>query len=151
MSILFINGSPNRDGNTARLAKEMLQGKPYDTLQLTDYKIYSYGQHFSDDQLAEVMDKMKKAQVIVMGSPVYWHNICGSVRNLLDRFYDAAEAGAFAGRTLYFLFQGAAPEPWMLKDGNYTMSRFASLYGMTYGGMANTSSQARALSSRLHG
>ena len=27
MNILFINGSPNSNGNTAALAKELLQGK----------------------------------------------------------------------------------------------------------------------------
>ena len=44
MNILFINGSPNSNGNTAALAKELLQGKEYETLNLTDYKIGSYGQ-----------------------------------------------------------------------------------------------------------
>ena len=37
MNILFINGSPNSNGNTAALAKELLQGKEYETLNLTDY------------------------------------------------------------------------------------------------------------------
>lgn len=30
--ILFVNGSPNRNGNTADLAKEMLEGRQYETL-----------------------------------------------------------------------------------------------------------------------
>ena len=37
---------------------------------------------------------MKKADTIVIGSPVYWHNICGSVRNVLDRFYGKVENGS---------------------------------------------------------
>ena len=45
MNILFINGSPNSNGNTAALAKELLQGKEYETLNLTDYRIGSYGQN----------------------------------------------------------------------------------------------------------
>ena len=87
MNILFINGSPNSNGNTAALAKELLQGKEYETLNLTDYRIGSYGQNFEDDELDQVIAKMKQAEVIVIGSPLYWHNICGSVRNILDRFY----------------------------------------------------------------
>lgn len=39
MSILFINGSPNKNGNTAALAAELLKGKEYETLNLTDYTI----------------------------------------------------------------------------------------------------------------
>ena len=40
--ILFNNSSPNRNGNTARLAAALLEGKDYGTLNLTDYKIYGY-------------------------------------------------------------------------------------------------------------
>lgn len=44
--ILFINGSPNKNGNTASLAKTLLKGQSYDTLDLVDLKIYAYGHHF---------------------------------------------------------------------------------------------------------
>ena len=93
MRILFINGSPNKNGNTAALAETLLNGKEYETLNLTDYRIGSYGQAFEDDQLDEVIAKMKEAEVIAVGSPLYWHNICGSVRNVLDRFYGKVENG----------------------------------------------------------
>ena len=145
MKILFINGSPNKNGNTKVLADKMLQGKDYETLNLTEYKIGCYGPNFADDQLDEVIGKMKEADVIVIGSPLYWHNICGAVRNVLDRFYGKVQQGELAGRTLYFLFQGAAPEKWMLEAGDYTMKRFASLYGMEYGGMATSAKEAEKL------
>ena len=45
MSILFINGSPNKNGNTAALAAELLKGHKYETLNLTDYTIGAYGQN----------------------------------------------------------------------------------------------------------
>ncbi|MDE6602894.1 MAG: NAD(P)H-dependent oxidoreductase [Lachnospiraceae bacterium] len=145
MKILFINGSPNRKGNTAALAAALLEGKEYETLHLTDYLIGSYGQKFAEDQLVEVIVKMKEAEVIVIGSPLYWHNICGSVRNVLDRFYGLMKNGEFSGRKLYFLFQGAAPEKWMLDAGEYTMNRFAKLYGMEYAGMATNRNEAEKL------
>ena len=145
MKILFINGSPNKNGNTAALAEALLKGREYETLNLTDYRIGSYGQTFEDDQLDEVIAKMKEAEVIVIGSPLYWHNICGSVRNVLDRFYGKVENGAFSGRRSYFLFQGAAPEKWMMEAVEYTMKRFAKLYGMEYAGMAMDKSEAERL------
>lgn len=40
--ILFINGSPNADGNTAALAKVLLKGTEYETLNLNDYRINFY-------------------------------------------------------------------------------------------------------------
>ena len=149
MSILFINGSPNKNGNTAALAAELLKGKDYETLNLTDYTIGAFGQNLPGDELNAVIAAMKKADTIVIGSPVYWHNICGSVRNILDRFYGLVENGSLSGRTLYFLFQGAAPEKWMLEAGEYTMKRFAGLYGMKYAGMATNYSEAAKLSKKL--
>mgnify|MGYP002544668522 CR=1 FL=1 len=142
MSILFINGSPNQTGNTAALTAELLKGKKNTVLNLTDYTIGSYGQQLSGDGLDTVISAMEQANVIVIGSPVYWHNICGSVRNVLDRFYGKVENGALKGRRLFFVFQGAAPEKWMLDAGDYTMKRFAALYGMTYGGMVTDRAEA---------
>lgn len=149
MKILFINGSPNKNGNTAGLAETLLADKAYETLNLTDYKIYSYGQDFADDELDFVISKMKKADVIVIGSPLYWHNICGSVRNVLDRFYGLVGEKELAGKDMYFIFQGAAPEKWMLEAGEYTMRRFAGLYGMKYRGMATDKTEAIKLSKSI--
>ncbi len=151
MSILFINGSPNKNGNTATLAAELLKGRAYQTLNLTDYTIGAYGQNLPGDGLDAVIGAMKQADTIVIGSPVYWHNICGSVRNVLDRLYGKVEDGEFSGRKLYFVFQGAAPEQWMLEAGEYTMKRFAALYGMTYGGMATSKADAAKLGKSIYG
>lgn len=149
MSILFINGSPNKNGNTAELAEVLLSGKEHETLNLTDYRIGSYGQKFPDDQLNIVIEKIKQSEVVVIGSPLYWHNICGSVRNMLDRFYGLVPEGSLSGKMLYFLFQGAGPEKWMMEAGEYTMKRFAGLYGMKYVGMAANRSEAVRLSEKL--
>ena len=149
MSILFINGSPNQTGNTAALTAELLKGKKYTVLNLTDYTIGSYGQQLSGDGLDTVISAMEQANVIVIGSPVYWHNICGSVRNVLDRFYGKVENGSLSSRRLYFVFQGAAPEKWMLEAGEYTMKRFAALYGMAYSGMVTSKADAAKLSKEV--
>lgn len=147
--ILFLNASPNKGGNTARLARELIGERPYEQLDLVDYKVYGYGQRFDDDQFEEVLARMRAAETIVVGSPVYWHNLAGQLRCLLDRFYGPVEPGSLAGRTLYFVFQGGAPTREMLDWGSYTMGRFAGLYGMGYGGMVTSESEARALSSEL--
>ena len=149
MSILFINGSPNKNGNTAALAETLMNGKEYQTLHLTDYKLYGYGQDFEDDQFAEIVAKMKSADTIVIGSPVYWHNMCGLVRNLIDRFYGPISEGELGGRKFAFLFQGAAPEKWMLEKAEYTMNRFAGMYGMEYIGMATNRAEAKQLAKNI--
>ena len=149
MSILFINASPNKSGNTARLAKELLAGNEYETLNLIDYKIYAYGQEYADDQFEEVIDAVRKADTVVMGSPLYWHNICGLMRNFLDRCYGPIGQGEFRGKQLYFIMQGASPEKWQLDACEFTISRFAGLYGFTYRGMITGSEEAKKASFEL--
>jgi len=43
-------------------------------------------------------------------------------------------------------YGNTAPEQWMLEAGEFTMKRFAALYGMEYAGMAVNRSEAAALS-----
>ncbi|MCD7950474.1 MAG: flavodoxin family protein [Erysipelotrichaceae bacterium] len=135
MKILFINGSPNKNGNTVNLTKKFLKDKKYESLHLVDYKIYSYGQSFDDDQFDEVVNKMSEADMIVLGSPLYWHSMSGAVRNLIDRFYQHVNESLLKGKDFYFVFQGYAPTKQQEEAGEYTMKRFASLYGMNYKGM----------------
>ncbi|MBQ6222452.1 MAG: NAD(P)H-dependent oxidoreductase [Solobacterium sp.] len=142
MSILFINASPNKNGNTAKLAQELLAGKDYETLNLIDYKIYAFGQNYADDQFNEVITAMRTADTVVMGSPLYWHNICGLLRNFLDRCIGSVKQNEFSGKDLYFIIQGAAPEKWQLEACEYTMERFARLYGFNYKGMITDSETA---------
>lgn len=150
MKILFVNGSPNGQGNTAALAKTLLKGNEYETLNLIDYQINNYGQTLPGDQFEEVLAKIKSADVLVIGSPLYWHNICGSVRNLLDRFYGPVRQGSLSGK-MFFVFQGAAPEKWMMEAGEYTMNRFARLYGLEYMGMATNRNEANQLATKVNG
>lgn len=147
--VLFINGSPNKNGNTARLAAVLLSGHEYETLNLTDYRIDFYGHVGAEDQLDEVVAKMKSADVVVVGSPVYWHNICASVRTVMERFYGYLPSGAFEGRKLFFVYQGEAPTKMMIEDGEYTMERFAGMYGFDYQGIATDERQAAALWEKL--
>ena len=149
MSILFINGSPHRDGNTAKLAATLLAGHDYSTLELVDYKIYEYAQHFDGDQFDEVMAIVAQADTIVLGSPCYWHNMSGMLRCFFDRHYGTVEPGAFAGKRLAFVFQGEAPERWMVEASEYTVKRYAALYGMEYLGVATNAGEARALAREL--
>lgn len=149
MSILFINGSPNKEGNTVKLAGDLLEGKEYDTLHLVDYKIYSYGQEYEDDQFMEVMEKMKQADIIVLGSPLYWHSMSGAVRDLLDRSYGVISEKTFQGKKLFFVFQGASPTREQLAAGDYTIGRYAMLYGMDYQGMATNRTEAQRLAKKM--
>lgn len=136
-NILFVNASPNKNGNTARMVKKLLKDRPYKQLDLVDYKLYALGQDFPDDQFAEIYQEMCKADLLVMGTPVYWYSMAAPLRALLDRLYSIVDNNDLGGKDLYFVIQGAAPSKETLSLCNYTMERFCTLYHMNYKGMTS--------------
>lgn len=149
MGILFINGSPNYKGNTASLALDVLKNRVFKQVNCIDFQINVYGQNLPGDQFEVILNLMKESDIIVIGSPMYWHNICGSIRTLLDRFYGPVNEGELKGKKLVFVFQGEAPEKWMLDAANYTMERFARLYGLDYLGMVTNRKEALVISKKI--
>ena len=147
--ILFINGSENRDGNTSRMAKQLLGNTQYDQLNLVDYRVDSLGQHFEGDQFDVVLKAMQDADVIVLGTPVYWHTMSGSMKNVIDRMYDIRDTVNLQGKQLYFIIQGADPTPQSIESTEYIMTRFAKVYGLELKGMASNSSELKALQSMI--
>lgn len=148
MNILFINGGAV-NGNTSRLGQAFVTGHDFTQIDLATLKVYDYGTDFPDDQFDQVLQAMRTADTIVIGSPVYWHDLSGMLRCMLDRCYGSISPNEFAGKRLFFLFQGAAPTQQMYERGEYTISRFAGLYGMDYMGMARNEREAHALAGEL--
>ena len=95
--VLFINGSPERQGNTAGLAAALLKGTEAETLNLTDYRINVYGQTLPGDQFDEVLAMMKEADVLqftgIISAVLYvifW-------TDSTDRFHRVNSAGKNSG------------------------------------------------------
>ncbi len=65
----------------------------------------SLGQHFEGDQFDVVLKAMQDADVIVLGTPVYWHTMSGSLKNVIDRMYDIRDTANLQGKQLYFIIQ----------------------------------------------
>ena len=148
MSILFLNGG-EKGGNTSALGEALLAGHTYEQVDVVDYKVFGYGTHFADDQFPEVLAKVQACDTLVIGSPVYWHDLSGTLRCFLDRCYGPVPEGGLAGKRVFLLFQGAAPTSEMLERGQFTISRFAALYGAEYMGMASNAAEAKRLSKKL--
>ena len=84
-------GSLRKGGNTEIAIKEALRickelGAETDLITLYDKKIYDIcldGQ--IEDDVLPILEKMKKADAIIIGSPVYLGDISGVLKCLLDR------------------------------------------------------------------
>lgn len=98
MMVLAINGSPRKNGNTYRMLNDILKaigdGAGRELIHLKDYNLtpcdacYSCmkgeGCHIKDD-VEEILNKMVKADAIIVGSPVYFGSVTPEARMLCDR------------------------------------------------------------------
>lgn len=128
--ILFINSSPNKNGNTYRIGEELLKEKEHDVLQMADYRISQYGQVFDDDEIKEVVKEIDKYDILVIGSPVYWYTVGGMLKTFIDRLYMLPEAEALRGKKLYLFAQGSAPNQDTVKSIEFLSNRLSYLMGM---------------------
>lgn len=106
MKILAINGSPKANGNTATGLKIMAeifenQGIEMEVVTIGNEVIKGCtgcggcfrgkrGKCEAIDDIVNVcIDKMKEADAIILGSPVYFSGINGTMKSFLDRFFYA--------------------------------------------------------------
>ena len=98
--VLVLSSSPRRGGNSDLLCDQFIDGSKEighvtEKIFLKDKKInyctgcgtcIDRGKKCSQkDDMAEVLDKMVEADVIVMATPVYFYTMCGQMKTLIDR------------------------------------------------------------------
>ncbi|WP_366924688.1 flavodoxin family protein [Metallumcola ferriviriculae] len=100
MKIVAINGSHRKGKNTAKMLETVLEeasslGAEVELMELCDYDI----KHclscnkclrrpecsIKDDDMAPLGEKLLAADGIILGSPVYWHNVTTLMKNFMDR------------------------------------------------------------------
>lgn len=112
-NVLVISASPRRGGNTDLLCDEFVRGAKeaggnVEKIFLDDYKIdFFHEQHeLSADSVAEgdqaplIIGKMVDADIIVLSSPVYYMNIDGQLKTLMDRCF---RNKGLAGKEFYYI------------------------------------------------
>ena len=116
MNILFINASPNKSGMTAKWGEKILADINYSVLHLADYRINQLGQVTGIDEFQLVMDVVAKADVLIIGTPIYWWDVTGLLKTFIDRWTDLFQTGLDTAeaplyqKPIFWFVQGAAPE-----------------------------------------
>jgi multimeric flavodoxin WrbA len=123
MKAIAINGSPRKRWNTATLLRKALagakaKGAETELLHLYDLSYRgciscfackkiggkSYGRCAVRDQLTPVLRKAAEAEVLILGSPIYFHTETGEMRSFLERLlfpyltYTPGYASIFPGQ-----------------------------------------------------
>ena len=98
--VLILSGSPRKGGNSDLLCDEFLRGAQESGNQVEKvflrskkvapcnacyYCKNSGGKCAIPDDMAEILDKMRAADVIVMASPVYFYSIGAQMKAVIDR------------------------------------------------------------------
>lgn len=128
--VLFMNCSPNKNGNTYQIGEKILANKEHKVLQMADYKISQYGQVYEDDQIGEVFKEIEKVDTIVIGAPIYWYTVGGILKTFIDRLYLLPEAEVLKGKKLYLFAQGTKPDEATKNSVTFLANRVATLMGM---------------------
>ncbi len=104
MYVIAVNGSPRKNWNTATLLNKALegaasQGATTEIIHLYDLNFKgcvscfackliggkSYGKCSYKDDLSPVLEKIESADAIILGSPIYFGNVTGEMRSLMER------------------------------------------------------------------
>ena len=104
MKVIAINGSPRKNHNTAVLLKKALDGAQANGAETELINLYdlnykgctscfackrkdgpSYGSCAWKDDLSPILIKIKEADAIILGSPIYLHDITGQMHAFLER------------------------------------------------------------------
>lgn len=104
MKIVAINGSPRKNANTATLLKKALEGAEKQGAQTELIHLYdlhyqgcvscfacklksgkSYGKCAHKDELKPLLETLRDADAILLGSPIYFGNITGMMRSFIER------------------------------------------------------------------
>jgi multimeric flavodoxin WrbA len=106
MKAIGINGSPRKKWSTAILLEKALkgagaQGAKTELLHLYDYNYKgciscfackkktgkSYGKCAVKDGLTSILKKVNEADVIILGSPIYFGTVTGEMKSFLERLF----------------------------------------------------------------
>lgn len=113
--VLVISGSYRKGGNSDTLCDEFIKGATasgnnIEKINLREKKIefctgcyacQNTGKCIQKDDVQEILDKMEKADVIVMATPIYFYTMCGQMKTLIDR--TVSVYGHMSNKDMYFI------------------------------------------------
>lgn len=119
-NVLVISSTLRKNGNSEVLAKEFLKGAKeagnnveFVTLQYKEIKFckgclacQKLGACVIKDDSNEIVEKMKDAEIIAFASPIYYYEMSGQLKTLLDRA-NALFSLDYKFRDIYFLSTAA--------------------------------------------
>ena len=102
MKVIGFNGSPRKNGNTQALVETVLKaaaenGAETRLVNLNELQVRgcqgcdackkNHGVCVQKDDLSPLLQEIRKADGLVLGTPIYWYHVSAQFKMLVDRFY----------------------------------------------------------------
>jgi multimeric flavodoxin WrbA len=100
---LIILGSSRKDGDTRKIADELIKFSGWDLIDLNDYNFsyYDYEHKNPDDDYLPLVRKIiAEYDVLIFATPVYWYAMSGIMKVFFDRITDLLDNEKDLGRKL---------------------------------------------------
>ena len=122
--VLVLAGSPRKNGNSDTLCNEFIRGaedsgcevekifvsqKKINFCMGCSYCQRNNGKCAIDDDMAEILEKMIRADVIVLSSPIYFYAICSQLKAVIDR--TVARWLEIKNKEFYYIMTSAEDAP----------------------------------------
>lgn len=123
--IVILIGSMRKGGNTQLLAQAFADGaekrNDVEIISVADYKVNpcigcnscftrENNRCFQEDDMVQIYDKLKTADIVVIASPVYFYGISAKLKAIIDRLHTPMR-NEFPIKKLGLLLVGAATLP----------------------------------------
>ena len=103
MKKVVIVGSSRNDGEALNLTKQLIEKSKWDLINLNDYDFsyFDYEHKNRNDDYLRLMRKIvKKYEILIFITPVYWYSMSGIMKVFFDRFTDLLTIEKELGRKL---------------------------------------------------
>lgn len=118
-NVLVISASPRKGGNSDTLCDEFIRGAQEAGNTTEKVFLRSHNIHYcvgcgicnsthkcvQQDDMAEILDKMVQADVIVLATPVYFYTMDGQLKTMIDRTVPRYQE--IANKDFYFIVAAA--------------------------------------------
>ena len=128
-TVLIISGSPRKGGNSDTLCNAFGRGaeeagNQVEKIRLAQlnieycsacYACKQTGRCVKQDDVAQLLEKMRAADVIVLATPVYFYTMCAQMKTMIDRTLGGAKKPGLENKEFYLIATAA--------DGKAAMER----------------------------
>lgn len=119
--VLIISASPRKGGNSDTLCDEFARGAQESGHQVEkirleelhiDYCSACYackkiGHCVKQDDMMQVIEKMREAKAIVLATPVYFYTMCAQMKTMIDRTLGGAQQPGLENKEFYLIATAA--------------------------------------------